>query len=218
MLSRDVIAYFEIMNGTQPKIKPDHVNDDMLVARVLDGDRKAFDILVLKYQNKLATLISRFLKNEADILDIVQESFVKAYRSLETFRGESLFYTWLSKIAVNTAKNFITSNERKVSQLTYSSDLSNETNSEKILFRDSERPDENASADQLRQAIFASIDKLPTRWSAALKLREVDGMSYEQIAGVMNCPVGTVRSRIFRARETILKDIKPAFPGTFFKQ
>ena len=204
-----------MVTAKSQRVESSFIDDEVMVRRVLEGDRRSFDVLVLKYQNKLMTLVSRFLKNDADVSDVVQDSFVKAYRSLDSFRGESSFYTWLSKITVNTTKNYISSHDRRLSRHPDERQVLLDAAPIGTPSHDFETPDANVSADQLKQAIFDSIEKLPTKWSTALKLREIEGMSYEEISGIMNCPVGTVRSRIFRARETIMKDIRPSFPGTF---
>jgi RNA polymerase sigma-70 factor (ECF subfamily) len=188
-------------------------DDQRLVYRVKEGDKKAFDVLVLKYQHKIVKLIMRYIRDPAEALDVSQEAFIKAYRALPKFRGDSAFYTWLYRIAINTAKNHIVSMNRK--PLDYDLDaqgsegydlppkLRNEDSPEKILQRE-----------QLRQTLESAIDALPEELRVAIVLREIDGLSYEEIAQAMECPVGTVRSRIFRARDAVDKSIRPLLDGS----
>ena len=185
-----------------------NIADKEIIERVKNGDKKAYDLLVLKYQQRVINLISRFVKNYADALDISQETFIKAYKALPNFRGESAFYTWLYRIAVNTAKNHLTVQSRKITKSDYdvaeieqiegNMTLTEQTTPENLLIKD-----------ELQETILNTIENLPEDLKSAIMLREIEGLSYEEIAAVMECPVGTVRSRIFRARETIDNKIKP---------
>jgi len=194
-----------------PVQKVEAENDQLLVDRARLGDRHAFDLLVLKYQSRLLSLVNRLVSNQSDALDVLQDTFVKAYRSLHTFRGESAFYTWLYRIAVNTAKNHL------ASKLKESNDVSvdDEATGELSVLQDFSAPDEEAGAEELQRAILHAIEQLPDDLKQALTLRELEGMSYDEIALAMNCPIGTVRSRIFRARDHVVQEISQQFPGTF---
>jgi len=182
--------------------------DQQLVELVQQGNKAAFDILVIKYQNKVLNLVSRFVKNQGDAPDVAQEAFIKAYRALPNFRGDSAFYTWLYRIAVNTAKNYLAAQKRRPS----SSDIDIE---EGEYFdggddlRESASPERLLLTNELRSVVMTTLEKLPEDLRTAITLRELEGMSYEDIANVMDCPVGTVRSRIFRAREALDKQIDP---------
>jgi RNA polymerase sigma-70 factor (ECF subfamily) len=181
--------------------------DQQLVDRVLDGDKNAFNLLVLRYQHRVAGLVSRFIQDAQEVEDVSQEAFIKAYRALPLFRGDSAFYTWLYRIAVNTAKNYLVSRNRRPP----ASDV--DINDAEVIeigsvLRDIEDPEGSLATDKLKQAINAAIEELPEDLKTAFTLREFSGMSYEDITEVMDCPVGTVRSRIFRAREAIDKRIK----------
>ena len=182
--------------------------DQQLVELVQRGDTKAYDLLVLKYQQRIVSLVSRFVRNPADALDVTQDAFIKAYRALPKFRGESAFYTWLYRIAVNTAKNFLVSQARRPSD--------NELDIADIerfegdnALKDYSTPENLLLRDEIQATVFKAIDDLPEDLRVAITLREVEGMSYEDIAAAMECPIGTVRSRIFRAREAIDKELKP---------
>ena len=185
-----------------------NIADKEIIERVKNGDKKAYDLLVLKYQQRVINLISRFVKNYADALDVSQETFIKAYKALPNFRGESAFYTWLYRIAVNTAKNHLTVQSRKITKSDYdvaeieqiegNMTLTEQTTPENLLIKD-----------ELQETVLNTIENLPEDLKSAIMLREIEGLSYEEIAAVMECPVGTVRSRIFRARETIDNKIKP---------
>ncbi len=182
--------------------------DQELVSMVQSGNKNAFNLLVTRHQNKVMNIVARYVKNSGDVADVTQEAFIKAYRALPNFRGESAFYTWLYRIAVNSAKNYLTSQGRKPP----ASDVDAQ---EADFYDGSEALKENASpenkllSDELQAKLFATIESLPDDLRAAITLREIDGLSYEEIADVMECPVGTVRSRIFRAREAIDKVIVP---------
>ncbi len=182
--------------------------DRELVERVQRGDKAAFDLLVRKYQHRLVKLISRYVRDQAEVMDVAQESFIKAYRALPRFRGDSAFYTWLYRIAINTAKNHIVAQSRRppdtdldaadAEQFANGSDLQELATPERIALRD-----------EIQAAVAGAIDDLPEDLRVAITLRELDGLSYEEIAQTMDCPIGTVRSRIFRAREAINRRLEP---------
>ena len=176
--------------------------DKLLVERVKRGDKTAFDALVLKYQQRVVNLVSRFVRNHADALDVTQEAFLRAYRALPNFRGDSAFYTWLYRIAVNTAKNYLAMQSRRSGEL--DQDISEIQQIEgNDALRDKATPERMLLRDEIQATVISAIEQLPEDLRTAIMLREVDGMSYEDIAGVMECPIGTVRSRIFRAREAV---------------
>ncbi len=188
-------------------------DDQRLVDRVKEGDKKAFDVLVLKYQHKIVKLVMRYIRDPTEALDVSQEAFIKAYRALPKFRGESAFYTWLYRIAINTAKNHIVSMNRK--PLDYDLDPQNSDGYEiPSKLRDDDSPEKILQREELREALEEAIDSLPEELRVAIVLREVDGLSYEEIAETMECPVGTVRSRIFRARDAVDKSIRPLLGGS----
>jgi len=182
--------------------------DQMLVARVQSGDKTAFDLLVKKYQHKIVGLISRYVYDHHEAYDVAQEAFIKAYRAIPGFRGDSAFYTWLYRIAINTAKNHLVARGRRPPDVDVDVADAQYFDSDSHL-RDIDTPENNLYRDQLQQVINRVLDKLPEDLRVALTLREFEGMSYEEIANVMGCPVGTVRSRIFRAREAIDNEIAP---------
>ncbi|WP_255989995.1 RNA polymerase sigma factor RpoE [Chitinolyticbacter albus] len=183
--------------------------DQELVSRAQTGDKRAFELLVAKYQRRIARLLSRLIRDPAEIEDVTQEAFIKAYRALPSFRGESAFYTWLYRIAINTAKNYLASLGRRP-QL--SADFEDEEGD--VLDPSSQVPDYHTPESELAnreivRTVNEVVDTLPDELRTAITLREMEGLSYEEIAGVMNCPIGTVRSRIFRAREAISAKLKP---------
>lgn len=182
--------------------------DQQLVERVQKGDKAAFDVLVLKYQHKIVKLISRYVRDQSEALDVAQESFIKAYRALGNFRGESAFYTWLYRIAINTAKNYLVSQGRRPPDTDVDVDDAMQFEAEPGL-RESDSPELLAQRDEIERVIFETIEGLPDDLRTAITLRELEGLSYEDIALAMACPIGTVRSRIFRAREAIDKRLKP---------
>lgn len=182
--------------------------DDELVRRVQNGDKKAFDVLVRRYQHKIVPLITRYLKDPSEAQDVAQESFVKAYRALPNFRGDSAFYTWLYRIAINTAKNHLVSRARRSSDFDIDVETAEQYGiSERLM--DQGTPEHLLLRDEIAQTVRQAIEDLPDELRTAITLREFDGMSYEEIAQTMSCPVGTVRSRIFRAREAIDKKLSP---------
>jgi len=182
--------------------------DQELVVRVQQGDKKAFDLLVLKYQLRLSKLVSRFLRNQSDVPDVVQESFIKAYRALPNFRGESAFYTWLYRIAINTAKNHLVSQSRKNPANSIDVQDAEDYGASEWL-KEYASPEREALASELEATIQQAMGDLPSDLREAITLREIEGLSYEDIAEVMDCPIGTVRSRIFRAREAIDSKLEP---------
>ncbi|HBH10999.1 MAG: RNA polymerase sigma factor RpoE [Legionellales bacterium] len=186
----------------------DNATDKEIIERVKSGEKEAYDLLVLKYQQRVINLISRFVKNHSDALDVSQETFIKAYRALPNFRGDSAFYTWLYRIAVNTAKNHLTVQSRKITKSDY--DVAEIEQIEgNMSLTEQTTPESLLAKDELQETILKTIENLPEDLKSAIMLREIEGLSYEGIAEVMECPVGTVRSRIFRAREMIDSKIKP---------
>ncbi len=186
----------------------EQLTDQQIVERVQRGDKDAFGLLVIKYQHKVGHLVSRYVKNSGDVADVTQEAFIKAYRALANFRGESAFYTWLYRIAVNSAKNYLVAQSRKAP--------TNDVDAEEADFydgseslRENSTPERVLLSEEINKLLFATVEKLPEDLRMAITLREMEGMSYEEIANVMDCPVGTVRSRIFRAREAIDAVIQP---------
>ncbi|SDB06286.1 RNA polymerase sigma-70 factor, ECF subfamily [Pseudidiomarina indica] len=182
--------------------------DKVLVERVQQGDQRAFDLLVKKYQHKVMSLISRYVKQPADVPDVAQETFVKAYRALANFRGDSAFYTWLYRIAVNTAKNYLVAQGRKPPANDVDADEAEYYEGSEAL-RDSASPESLLLTDEIRHVVMRTIDELPEDLRRAIVLREIEGLGYEEIAIEMDCPIGTVRSRIFRAREAIDQQLRP---------
>ena len=184
------------------------LSDQQLVERVQRGDKNAFNLLVLKYQSKVISLISRYVRNQADVADVAQEAFIKAYRALPNFRGESAFYTWLYRIAVNTAKNYLVSQGRRTPANDVDAEDAEYYEGSDAL-KEFASPERLLLSEEIKKVIFDTLETLPEELRMAISLRELDGMSYEDIAIVMDCPVGTVRSRIFRAREAIDKKLQP---------
>ena len=182
--------------------------DQALVVRVQQGDKKAFDLLVLKYQLRVSKLVSRFMRNQSDVPDVVQEAFIKAYRALPNFRGESAFYTWLYRIAINTAKNHLVSMARKSPVNSIDVQDAEDYGASEWL-KEYASPEREALASELEATIHQAMGDLPSDLREAITLREIEGLSYEDIAAVMDCPIGTVRSRIFRAREAIDSKLEP---------
>ena len=187
-------------------------SDLMLVERVQRGEARAFDYLVLRYQHKVLKLIMRYVRDPVEAEDVAQEAFIKAYRALPSFRGDSAFYTWLYRIAINTAKNALVSSKRR--PVDYNLDLQDSEQYEmQARLKDSETPEGLLLTDEIRNTVNEAIADFPEDLRTAIMLRELEGMSYEEIAAAMECPVGTVRSRIFRAREAIDKRLRPIFDG-----
>jgi RNA polymerase sigma-70 factor, ECF subfamily len=188
--------------------------DQQLVERAQRGEKHAFELLVAKYQRKLVRLISRIVRDPAEVEDVAQEAFIKAYRALPQFRGESAFYTWLYRIGVNTAKNFLVSQGRRAPTSTEKDAEEAETFDDADQLRDINTPESMLMSRQVAATVNAAMDRLPEELRTAITLREVEGMSYDEIAEFMNCPIGTVRSRIFRAREAIAEDLRPLLGTT----
>ncbi len=183
--------------------------DWQLVERVQRGDKRAFDLLVAKYQRKLFRLLSRLIRDQAEIEDVAQEAFIKAYRALPNFRGESAFYTWLYRIAINTAKNHLVAQGRRAPTQTEAEIEDAENFDDGDALRTEDTPDRMLLSKQVAEAVNRVIERLPEDLRTAIVLRELEGLSYEEIAASMNCPIGTVRSRIFRAREAVAEELRP---------
>ena len=183
--------------------------DQQLVERAQRGDKRAFDLLVAKYQRKLARLLSRFIRDPAEIEDVAQEAFIKAYRALSSFRGDSAFYTWLYRIGINTAKNYLVAMGRRAPTTTEFDSEEAETFDDADHLRDVNTPEAELLSKEIAQTVNNSMAGLPEELRTAITLREIEGLSYEEIATIMNCPIGTVRSRIFRAREAIAENLRP---------
>ncbi|MCX4025500.1 RNA polymerase sigma factor RpoE [Endozoicomonas sp. SM1973] len=183
-------------------------SDQQLVERVQQGDKRAFDMLVMKYQHKILGLVSRYIHDHQEVQDVAQEAFIKAYRALDKFRGDSAFYTWLYRIAINTAKNHLVSKGRRPPDTDVDTEDAEYFEGQNPL-KDIESPENRLFRDEVEKVVYKAIAGLPDDLRTAVTLREFDGLSYEEIAEVMQCPVGTVRSRIFRAREAIDKQIRP---------
>jgi RNA polymerase sigma-70 factor (ECF subfamily) len=183
--------------------------DQQLVERVQRGEKAAFDLLVAKYQRKIFRLLSRLIRDAAEVEDVAQEAFIKAYRALPGFRGDSAFYTWLYRIAINTAKNHLVSQGRRAPTSTEAEIEEAETFDDGEHLRDLNTPDAMLLSRQVADAVNRAIERLPEDLRTAVVLRELEGLSYEEIAETMNCPIGTVRSRIFRAREAIAEELRP---------
>jgi RNA polymerase sigma-70 factor (ECF subfamily) len=183
--------------------------DQQLVERVQRGDKAAFDLLVTKYQRKIFRLLSRLIRDPGEVEDVAQEAFIKAYRALPNFRGDSAFYTWLYRIAINTAKNWLVSQGRRAPTTTETDIEEAETFDDGEHLRDLNTPDSMLLTRQVADAVNRAIERLPEDLRTAIVLREIEGLSYEEIAETMNCPIGTVRSRIFRAREAIAEELRP---------
>ncbi len=183
--------------------------DQVLVDRVRDGDKQAFDLLVAKYQRRLMRLLSRIVHDPAEAEDVVQETFIKAYRALRHFRGDSAFYTWLYRIGINTAKNFLATQGRRTPTSTEADAEQAEGFNDGEQLRDINTPESMLASKQIAQTVNAAMDALPVDLRTAIALREIEGLSYEEISDIMACPIGTVRSRIFRAREVIAEKLRP---------
>ena len=183
-------------------------SDIALVQRAQKGDKRAFDLLVLKYQHRIAAVVSRYLREPGDVPDVVQEAFIKAYRALPGFRGDSAFYTWLYRIAINSAKNYLLSLSRRPPGTDLEAEIAEQTELGEALTQRA-LPEDFLMRDEIEKAVWDAINSLPDDLRTAITLREIDGMSYEDIAQAMDCPVGTVRSRIFRAREAVDQRLQP---------
>jgi len=182
--------------------------DRELVRRVQNGDKTAFDALVRKYQHRVCNLISRYIRDSSEVFDVSQEAFIKAYRALPNFRGDSAFYTWMYRIAINTAKNHLVSQGRRLPLSTVDTQEAEQFEGA-LSLKDNDTPESLMLRDDIEKTVFSTIEQLPDDLKMAITLREIEGLSYDEIAQAMDCPVGTVRSRIFRAREAIEKKLKP---------
>lgn len=187
----------------------DKDEDLLIVQRVQAGDKLAFNLLVTKYHRRVGRLLTRMVRNQEDIEDVVQETFIKAYRAIGNFRGDSAFYTWIYRIAINTAKNLLVTQGRRPSTLKESNDGDNETFEDNAALSNIDTPESLYQTKQIGEAVNEAMAALPEELRSAIVMREIDGLSYEEIAAAMDCPIGTVRSRIFRAREAIAVRIKP---------
>jgi RNA polymerase sigma-70 factor (ECF subfamily) len=183
--------------------------DQQLVERAQAGDKRAFELLVAKYQRKLGRLLSRLVRDPSEVEDVTQEAFIKAYRALPGFRGDSAFYTWLYRIGINTAKNYLVALGRRAPTSTGFDNEEAENFEDAEALRDSSTPEDELIGKEIASTVNKAMDALPEDLRTAITLREIEGLSYEEIAGVMNCPIGTVRSRIFRAREAIALELRP---------
>jgi len=188
--------------------------DQQLVERAQRGDKHAFELLVSKYQRRLGRLISRFVRNAAEAEDVTQDAFIKAYRALPAFRGDSAFYTWLYRIGINTAKNHLVAQGRRVPTSTQFDTEEAEDFEDASLLHEVATPENELMSKQVVEVVNSSLQELPEDLRMALTLREIEGLSYEEIAAVMDCPIGTVRSRIFRAREAIAANLRPLLGTT----
>lgn len=182
--------------------------DQALVERVQRGDKSAFDILVRKYQHKVVKLVSRYVKDHQEVYDVAQEAFIKAYRALPNFRGDSAFYTWMYRIAINTAKNYLVAQGRRLPNVDIEAQDAEQFEGDSAL-KEYATPESMLRRDEIQDTVLRTIENLPDDLRTAIMLREIEGLSYEEIAEAMDCPVGTVRSRIFRAREAIDKMLRP---------
>jgi RNA polymerase sigma-70 factor, ECF subfamily len=183
--------------------------DQQLVERAQRGDKQAFELLFAKYQRKLSRLLSRFIRDPAEVEDVAQESFIKAYRALPSFRGDSAFYTWLYRIGINTAKNYLVAMGRRAPTTTEFDSEEAESFEDGDQLRDINTPESMLMSKEIAATVNETMGELPEELRAAITLREIEGLSYEEIASIMNCPIGTVRSRIFRAREAIAAKLRP---------
>src|SRR5499427_6698673 len=183
--------------------------DQRLVERAQSGDKQAFDLLVTKYQRKLGRLLSRLIRDPAEVEDVTQETFVKAYRALPSFRGDSAFYTWLYRIGINTAKNYLVALGRRAPTTTEFGSEDAEGFEDGDQLRDINTPESMLMSAEIARTVNDTLERLPAELRNAITLRELEGLSYEDIAAIMNCPIGTVRSRIFRAREAIAEQLRP---------
>ncbi len=188
--------------------------DQQLVERAQRGDKHAFGLLVEKYQRKLARLLSRFIRDPAEVEDVTQEAFIKAYRALPAFRGDSAFYTWLYRIGINTAKNYLVAQGRRAPTTTALDNEEVESSEDGEGLWEVTTPENELMSKQIVQTVNGTLQSLPDELRTAITLREIEGLSYEEIANIMDCPIGTVRSRIFRAREVIAEKLRPMLePG-----
>jgi RNA polymerase sigma-70 factor (ECF subfamily) len=186
--------------------------DQLLVERVQKGDKRAFDLLINKYQHRIISLVSRYVSDHAEAMDVAQEAFIKAYRAIDRFRGDSAFYTWLYRIAINTAKNWLVARKRRPPASDIDAADAEQYDVESRL-KEQGTPENELMREEIKRTVYDTIANLPEDLRTAIMLREMEGMSYEDIAVTMDCPIGTVRSRIFRAREAIDEKLKPLLGG-----
>ena len=207
----------------QPVLRPDQEQaerarmseaqvDQLLVERVQKGDKQAFDLLISKYQHRIISLVARYVSDQTEALDVAQEAFIKAYRAIDRFRGDSAFYTWLYRIAINTAKNWLVARKRRPPATDIDAADAEQYNMDSRL-KEQGTPENELMREEIKRTVFDTISALPDDLRTAIMLREMEGMSYEDIAVTMDCPIGTVRSRIFRAREAIDEKLKPLVEG-----
>ena len=210
----DTLVHNKNKNMESKPVNPDRAIDQKLVEKAQKGDKKAFGLLVEKYNKKLTRLLSRMVRDQSEIEDIVQDSFIKAYRAINNFRGDSAFYTWLYRIGINTAKNHLVSLGRRPKAMNgvEIEDIENFDDGHEM--RNLETPETTMMTNEIVVTVNQTIEMLPDDLRQAISLREMDGLSYEEIAYIMNCPIGTVRSRIFRAREAISEKLKPLLEKT----
>ena len=194
--------------GTEPQRMSEAQVDQLLVERVQKGDKKAFDLLISKYQHRIISLVARYVSDQTEALDVAQEAFIKAYRAIDRFRGDSAFYTWLYRIAINTAKNWLVARKRRPPASDIDAVDAEQYDMDSRL-KEQGTPENELMRDEIRRTVYDTIAELPDDLRTAIMLREMEGMSYEDIAITMDCPIGTVRSRIFRAREAIDEKLKP---------
>ena len=192
----------------------EQTSDQLLVQTVQQGDRRAFDALVLRYQQRIVKLVMRYVHDPVEAQDVAQEAFIKAYRALPSFRGDSAFYTWLYRIGINTAKNYLVAQGRRAPTSTQFDSEEAETFESADQLRDINTPESLLMSKQIGKTVNDAIDALPEELRTAITLREIDGLSYEEIAKIMDCPIGTVRSRIFRAREAVAERLRPQLGTT----
>jgi len=209
LVGESVCKYGEQISGTESLHMGDREIDQQLVERAQHGDKHAFELLVIKYQRKLGRLLSRFIRDAAEIEDVTQEAFIKAYRALPSFRGDSAFYTWLYRIGINTAKNYLVAMGRRAPTTTEFDVADAETFDEGAQLKDVNTPENELMSKQIAGTVNQTLEDLPNELRTAITLREIEGLSYEEIATIMGCPIGTVRSRIFRAREAIAGKLRP---------
>jgi RNA polymerase sigma-70 factor (ECF subfamily) len=183
--------------------------DQLLVERAQRGEKPAFELLVAKYQRKLVRLLSRFIRDPTEVEDVAQEAFIKAYRALPSFRGDSAFYTWLYRIGINTAKNYLVAMGRRAPTVSETEGPDGDGSEESGQVPDYNTPENELMSRQIAETVNRAVEELPEELRTAITLRELEGLSYEEIASIMNCPIGTVRSRIFRAREAIAEKLRP---------
>lgn len=199
----------EVTTQSAPVVSPDRAADQILVERAQRGDQRAFELLVIKYQRKLGRLLGRMIHDPAEVEDVTQEAFIKAYRAIGSFRGESAFYTWLYRIGINTAKNYLVSLGRRAPTSTHFDSEEAENFDDGDQLKEMNTPEAQLMSKQIAETVNASMAALPEELRTAIMLREIEGLSYEEIATLMSCPIGTVRSRIFRARESIAERLRP---------